>query len=400
MAVATPLWAADPPPLPPLPVKVPLTTTAVPANVAYMSPSFSVVGQKLFQLSEGKPTGKFVLGGVECTVRAEEVAVPMRDGNFHRYYKLILKTPTQELVFDKPFRGSGGKSLELTLDDGRKYLLAGHTYYHFDPDTKKLSGTGCLFYSGGVQAGKIGSSPGTSIALFDSNFDGFYTSGDDGIVIGSMESADDGILYDGPANHQFAQPLSKYISVPPPSGGIFEVRNIARDGSELTVLPYVGATASIEVNAPKEYSGQVVLTSSDTGLNATVKVGEKVESVTVIPGSYTVMGAALESRRLVSGDERSGQVFQILRMFVSGEGMPPLKVEAGAKQVFALSGPKTLEFQAALVDGKVNIKPETVIMKGQAGETYIRAECDRQSPSEVHLNVDGKTTMLGKMEYG
>lgn len=376
MAVAAPLWAAEP-------IKVPLVPTAIPDKVDYLLPPFASVNMQLFSLSEEHPTKTLVLGGVECTVRAEVLAKIEggakggRDGKLS--YKLIIKTPTQELTFPE----SRGKPLELTLDKGRKYFLTGYAYHCITDAADKSSVVGCQIQSATAQTGKIGKTE-TPIALIDSNFpgpngycfDGFYTPGEDNIAIGLPESIE-GFRFN---RYHLVQPFSKYISTP---GGIFEIQKVARDGSELTVLPYAGATANVEVSAPQKYSGQIVLTSSDAGLNATVKAGE---SASVIPGSYTVMGAVLsESNSL---------------LIISGEGMPPLKLEVGAKQKLVLSGPKALEFQAGWVGGKVNIKPETLKMKGQAGETYEQVDYDQKNPPEVYLTVDGKMVLLGKMAFG
>jgi len=223
----------------------------------------------------------------------------------------------------------------------------------------------------------------TPIAIFDANLDSFYTSDEDGIIVGSRPKLVDG----SPLKCPLVQPLSKYIST---SDGIFEIQNLAKDGSELTVLPYVGPTASIEVVAPQKYAGQIILTS-DVGLNVTISVhaeGER-ESATVIPGGYTILAASLFPPYLVDQ--------QVAVMIISGPGMPALQVEAGEKQILSLSGPKSLEFQAALIAGnKVNIKPESVRFKGSLGETY-NFGFDKL---EVYLNVDGKSMCLGKMEYG
>ena len=228
--------------------------------------------------------------------------------------------------------------------------------------------------------------------------DGFYTTGEDGIVVGSLTAFTDdsmSIGYYRPRLAFLVQPFSKYISTPPPSAGIFEIQDLAKDGSELTILPYRGPTASLEVIAPPKCSGQIILTSADAGLNVTVNGKAKGggESVTVIPGSYTILAARLTQ------PQDTDQPSWLMR--VSGAGMPALKVEAGTKQVLVLSGPRVLEFQAALVDGKVNIKTESLFcIKGQSGETYSDVHYDRENPPEVYLNVDGKSTLLGKMEYG
>jgi len=357
MVIASPLCAADP-------IKVPLTTTAVSggrnSKNTYLSPLYLLDSEKRpgwFRLNDAKPTQTFTIGGLACTVEAG----PPETG------KLYLKTPTQNFIFNTN-SSLNAEPMELTLENGRKYPLrgSGSSYAQTDPKTGKESiSASVLLWPASIQTGKIGNTP---IAIYDSNVDGFYTSNEDGIVIGTPLK-----------EYNFVQPLSKYISTP---DGIFEVRNLAKDGSELTVIPYSGPTASLEVITPRKYAGRILLASFDAGLNVTTN-GKSDESVTVIPGDYTVLTALLDTKPLS------------LSMWVTGVGMPKLKVEAGTKQVLTLSGPKVLEFQASLVDGKVNIQPKTIHTKGQAGETYL-ADYDPKTLPKVYLNVDGKSTLLGE----
>ncbi|MCL2640392.1 MAG: hypothetical protein FWD53_06070 [Phycisphaerales bacterium] len=374
IAIATPLWAAGEP------IKVPLTTTVLPENTIYAPAAVFLGGEEFDQwrieLNAEKPTKKITLGGIECTLQAEKPD-KTPENNFGPC-KLILKTPTQTLTIDAvPFEEQAvrpfPKPVEITLDNGRKYFLTAQAFsYYRDKDNVQTNG---ITIPSGIQTGKIKQTP---IALFDSNFDGFYTIGQDGIVVGSPT----GIKPDSsPIKINIAQPLSKYISTP--TAGIFEIQSIAKNGSEITLLPYTGPTATIEVTVPPTYAGQIVLTS-DTGLNVTLSD----KAALVIPGSYTLLGAALAGPA-----ERSP-------LSISGDGMPSVKVEAGKKQVLTLSGPKVLEFQAAIVDGKVNIKTDTLLVKGLVGETYKSVPYDHKNPPEVHLNVDGKSVLLGKMSFG
>ncbi|MCL2640844.1 MAG: hypothetical protein FWD53_08375 [Phycisphaerales bacterium] len=77
------------------------------------------------------------------------------------------------------------KPMELTLDNGRKYLLIAQigTSYDSNHDKNRTYTSGTI-RPGGTQTGKIGLLPHIPIALFDSNFDGFYTASEDGIVVG------------------------------------------------------------------------------------------------------------------------------------------------------------------------------------------------------------------------
>ncbi|MCL2640390.1 MAG: hypothetical protein FWD53_06060 [Phycisphaerales bacterium] len=370
------------------PIKIPLTTTAIPGNTFYTPPSMFIDGKAndawKIDLTAENPTKKLTLGGIEHALQAQAPAKPLEEGVGY-LAKLIIKTSTQEYIVPSPsgFR-KRPEPVELTLDSeggGRKYLLVAQAY---NSKNKELHYTIGRIMPAGIQSGKIGQTP---IALFDSNFDGSYTAGEDGIV------TDLSAVVAGPGGQKvyLVPPSSKYIGT---SIGIFEIQNIAKDGSELTVLPYTGPTASIEVNAPPGYVGQIVLTS-DAGLNITVS-GKAGEVNTVIPGRYTVLAAALVVSKqqyplMISGDGESGR-------------MSPLKVKAGTKQILTLSGPKVLEFQPTLVDGKINIKTETLFVKGQAGETYKNIlhydYYDPENRPEVHLNVDGVSTPLGKMDFG
>jgi len=371
------------------PIKVSLTTTAIPADTIYYLPSF-LLGGKLspagwFCMIQENPTTKLTLGGIEYIVKAQ---TPPIQAIYEDYGsvpgKLLITTPppTQEFTFNLPSNFSELREtqpLELMLNNGRKYFLTAMGEANVSTDFrtgKKQIITEGAFEPGGVQTGKIGPSPQSIIALYDSNVDGFYSIDEDGIVIGSpVEKV------------HIVQPLSKYIST---SGGIFEIQNLAKDGSELTLLPYRGPTATLEVVAPQDYSGQIILTSTDANHNVTVS-GKAEERVAVVPGSYTILAAMLDS------PSRGPS------MLVSGAGMSALKVETGAKQILALSGPKVLEFQATLLNGNVAIKlyGNTFRIKGHAGETYSSIRYDPKNLPKVYLNVDGKSTLLvGKMEFG
>jgi len=284
----------------------------------------------------------------------------------------LSSSPTKELTLETASLGLKSDPphipLELTLDNGQKYLLAAWGWH---TRTRTLMNFG----PAGIQTGKIGK---TKIAIFDSNVDGFYTLDKDGIVVGELTPFDFGEV----KCHK-VQPLSKYISTP---DGIFEIQNLAKDGSELTVLPYRGPTASLEVIAPKNYVGQIIL-SSDTGLNVIVS-GKAGDSVTVIPGDYMIQIGTLDATP------------QGPQMRLWGYDMSVLNVEAGTKQVMRLSGPKTLEFKAELIDNKINISTN-IRTKGSANEHYdFEDGYDQENLPEVYLHVDGQSTFLGKMEFG
>ncbi|MCL2647264.1 MAG: hypothetical protein FWD61_09695 [Phycisphaerales bacterium] len=377
MAFATPLWAADP-------VKVPLLTTPIPDDTSYTT-SLSILGNPpptYFRLTQETPTQKFTIGGLDCLVKIESPTTAPANGS-PVLCKLLFKTPTQEFTFNSD---RSLKLMELTLDNGRKYLLKGRGYSYSvtDPETHKeniyASGT---IVPAGVQTGKIGNTP---IALYDSNLDGFYTTDKDGLVIGSPTQVTNGSTTN---KYHLVQPFSKYIRTP---DGIFELQNIAKDGSELTALPYNGPTATLELLAPPKCSGQIIMTSPDANLNVTL-TGKTGDSATVIPGSYTLLAGKIDIPPQESLPKGSW-------IYVTGPGMSALKLTPGAKQTLTLSGPTTLEFQAALVNGKINIKPDTLQTKGQSGETYLYVDYDTKNPPEVSLNVDGKSTILGKMEFG
>ncbi|MCL2647827.1 MAG: hypothetical protein FWD61_12580 [Phycisphaerales bacterium] len=374
-------------------IKVPLVTTAIPDNTNYTSLSYVLNGGDFpqFRLDEKNPTKKYTFGGIECSVTAQLPAKIPDDGSVPG--KVLFKTPTQEFTLDLGI-GTKVEPVELTLENGRKYPLTYWggcytytTYNNSGSKTGKIVETSGGFRPASVQTGKIGPPPQSTIALYDSNLDGFYTTDKDGIVI-DMSSETYSFVK---GMSSIVQPLSKYISV---SGSILEIQNLAKDGSKLTLLPYRGATASLEVIAPPKYEGQIVLTS-DTGLNVTVSgkaKGGKGETLTVVPGNYTVLAAKFLP-------EPDTPLWQGRSIRVTGAGMPALKVQAGAKQVLTLSGPRIVEFQAALVDGKISIKPETFHIKGQAGETYLDVFNFDHLP-EVYLNVDGQSIFLGKMPYG
>ncbi|MCL2640895.1 MAG: hypothetical protein FWD53_08640 [Phycisphaerales bacterium] len=367
MTITTPLWAegggaAEP-------IKIPLTTTAYPSEVYYL-PQLSWAGSTIdFSMSAHSPTAVFTLGEIVYITKAETSPQQPEYGGRLSLNKLLIITPTQELNFDL-----NANRAELTLDGGRKYFLTGRFWCTESRDSTPKNpiyvASGWL-RPGGLQTGTIGQTP---IAIFDSNFDTVYTLSEDGIVIGSPTG-----------KYRIVQPLSKYITTP---DGIFEVQHLAKDGSEIILLPYTGPTATIEVITPQQFASQILLISSDAKLYVTAygKAGVERESVTVIPGTYRVENTWLEATPKGStGLTQPGAI-------------PPLKVEAGEKQTLVLSGPKTLEFQAKRIGRKINIDPDTFHIKGQNGETYW-GEYDQYRPPEVYLNVDGQSVLLGKMEF-
>ncbi|MCL2646781.1 MAG: hypothetical protein FWD61_07215 [Phycisphaerales bacterium] len=150
-AIAMSLWgcqAADP-------LKVPLATTAVPDDTAYMLPSLILEGkvpeQWELNLNEENPTKKLTLGGIACTVKVE---TPAKIPDFGLLPgKLLIQTPTQEFTFNLPDGiNANDRSLlmALTLDNGRKYLLeaGGCSQFVTDPKPPKRS-VGSANFSGG-----------------------------------------------------------------------------------------------------------------------------------------------------------------------------------------------------------------------------------------------------------
>ncbi|MCL2640940.1 MAG: hypothetical protein FWD53_08865 [Phycisphaerales bacterium] len=409
ITLATLLWGGDCRAADPVEVsqaiKVPLTTTAIPDGVVYM-PSWSMFMMMMrnFVLQENGPTviWSFVpdgnrtttlgIGGTEYTV-IDKTKIPDTERDYSSVPgKLLLKSPAREFTIDlADFDYINSKSIELTLDCGRKYFLraSGSSKRRVIDDVtkKKRMETSGSFSPGGVQTGKLPPPFQTPITILDINVDGFYTTGEDGIIVGPADPQGD-----------YVQPFSKYISTPPPNNAIFEIQNLTKDGSEITLLPYRGPTASLEVVMPQGYSSNQITLTSDAGLNVTVQVkagegegGEETSGlVTVIPGSYTILNATISVPPKDAKSRRSG-------LAVFGDGMPGLKVEAGTKKVLVLSGPKTLEFQATLVKGNITIASETIHFKGQAGETY--AGQYYEDKPEVYLNVDGKSTLLGKLYW-
>ncbi|MCL2639508.1 MAG: hypothetical protein FWD53_01555 [Phycisphaerales bacterium] len=358
-AVATPLFAQT---------KTTLTTTVIPGDVQFLPPSHFLGDEEgsrsQIKLQGVNPSVRLTLADTTFTVRVDTPAEPPTKSAPE---KIFIKSPTKEFTLDT----ATNPILELPLGNSRKYFVVGQafTFTATSNNNKKIGFTVGSLKPAGIQTGKIGQTP---IAIFDANFDGQYTLNDDAIILGPTPNSGSFLV----------QPLSKYLSTPQ---GIIEIQSLARDGSEITTRPYTGPTASLATDTPGQDLKGVLILTSDASFNIMLNSKTTDGPATVIPGNYKILTGFLNTRG------RS--------MILTGDGMQPLKLTAGTKQTLALSGPKNLEFRADLVNNKVTIKPDSLLLRGDAGEAY-KASFDSRRPPEVFINVDGETTRLGKMEFG
>jgi hypothetical protein len=141
----------------------------------------------------------------------------------------------QELVAE----GLGFQSVPVAAETGVAQWLA-------FPRTYSYKGEGHLYSrSGSVQAGDL---DGTAIRLYDDDLDGRYVLGKDGLSIGDRSGM--GIF----------GPLGSLI---PTTNGVYEVREVAGDGSSLTVTKYAGATGRLAMKPINNIECRLAFQSED-----------------------------------------------------------------------------------------------------------------------------------------
>ncbi len=277
------------------------------------------------ELSQDAPEKKLTLGKVSFTVR-------MGEKN-----NLFLKTRKGETLLSTKLYGL--ESQEIALAKDRKYVLAfPRAFGYMDNEV--------FFYrSGCVQKGKLGEE---QIALYDSNADGFYEKGVDGILMGAL----------GKVN-VFA-PLSDFLSA---TSGVYKIEKVARDGSSISFSKHAGELGKIMV----EFEGGeklkcLVAFGSTDGKSNFVVFGRQGEQFVVLAGKY----------RLLYGLLYSQETSKAVATVMSGE-MQPVKVMVGETTKVAIGG-ISLDTEVKIDVTKTPIEvaiAENIVLRGKAGEQYF-----------------------------
>ena len=251
-------------------------------------------------------------------------------------------------------KGMGFQPIPLGLPDRRKYVLA-----------FPMAGTSSIAYrSGTVQTGKV---DGKTLAIYDDNTDGFYTT-DDTFQVGRS-------LVFAPITGHFAT-----------SSSVYEFGDISRDGSRVAYSRYSGDTGklSLRCNAAT-FVAHAAFGSEDADLN--VVLTSRGRPVKVIPGSYTLLYGLAYSptkRKAYAG--------------IVPRGLAPTEVTKGGSAKAVIGGPFRLEFTHGVQGNKLTVSPSAIKLKGNAGEEYVSFKW--QGAPRVKIASGGVVLSSGSMEFG
>jgi len=266
-------------------------------------------------------------------------------------------------------RRSGSGFATLTLPAGPK-----SNYYLAFPYGFSSAGKGSLYIrSGGIVHGKI---DGQNVVFYDDNLDGRYSTGDDSFCVGC----------DAPIG-VFA-PISKYFST---GKSIYQIDNLAEDGTSLQYTAYHDATGKLAVIEPSaEWSMVVAVGSKDAQLNlVSLATASASNPLAVIPGKYTLYYGGAYNRK-------TGK----LAALVVPDSFPGVDVTAGQTQSMKLGGTLHLDFNITKQSGnKIGIVAQQIRLKGAAGEEYTAFNFDRSKPPEVFYSLGTKTVSMGKIGF-
>ena len=319
--------------------------------------SASDLSRKKLEFSASQKTADITVGGGTVTVAWNPPSqFAIKSGS--------TTTPLQVNALTRGLNPAG-----ITLANKQKYVLA------FPRALPAAKGGMVLTYrSGGVQKGSIG---GQNILLFNENADGVYS------------MSDSYRMENGATAVAFFAPLSKYIAT---KNGIFEITEVAEDGSSLSYTPYVGKTGKFSWNPMLDATAEVHAIYKSKGGDLSLAInsrGQAAETV-AIPGDYELQNGLVYSTR----------INQLAAVIVPKSG-GTLTVTEGATTKADWGKPFNFEFTAVKKNGKVTISPTSIHIKGKGGEEYVKfARETFEALPEVFLIVDGKATSIGKMEFG
>jgi hypothetical protein len=255
------------------------------------------------------------------------------------------------------------QSAFLTFGENRKYLLA----------FPERSGSGGMTLSCRSGAAQVATINGESIWFYDSNTDGVYRLDDDAVRVGD------------PAKMAVFASLSSHITT---AAGIYEIVQLAEDGSQLQYRKYTGATGRLDVKfAGGSTELNLLLASADGRLNTIVTAGNRARPpVTLMPGHYKVIAAIITA-------PGSGKVVSI----IDSASIPSIDIAQDEVCVLECGSPLTLEFRAQTKDRTdLSIDGASVKIRGKSGEAYSNVRWT--AAPEVSLVSAGVTTRLGKYD--
>jgi len=309
-----------------------------------------------------KATAECSLGGTKL-----EFSIVDAQGFKLRYNGKAVTLQRDEMSF---------KPAKLRLGDDRSYVLAfpyGYVYQSQAQPGQAQQTQGMLMLRSGN--GQYFSLDGQSFCLFDSNTDGYYRLSEDAIGIGKS----------GGAYNVFA-PLGRLLST---SKGVYEITRLAEDGSELEYTRFTGPTAKLSIAVGEtdlEIGG--AFGASDGSLNFATPVNStRSTELAVVSGKYNLLYGLVYS--------------PAMKKLVATVGPGKLSVAdvSGDKATaIKLGGPFELEYTLQTLGRQMTVASSTFHLRGKNGEEY--ANFTWAAEPEISLAVGGKTTALGKMEFG
>jgi len=216
---------------------------------------------------------------------------------------------------------------------------------------------------------------GQVVSFFDANTDGYYRAGDDGVAIGV------------PAGRcSVFSPLGKLMAT---RRGVYEIVRLAEDGSEVEYRPYEGKTAKLSFAwGASELEFCAAVGSEDGGLSFALPLSSvQGAEVTVVPGRYNLLYGLVYSpteKKLVGS--------------VAGGNAGAVEVAAGESRSVTFGGPYTFAFAVTAAGGHMGIHSSGSSLRGRGGEKY--ENFGWASEPQISLLSGGKSTPLGKMEFG
>jgi hypothetical protein len=268
------------------------------------------------------------------------------------------------------------KPAKLRLGNDRSYVLAfpyGYVYQFQAQPGQAQQTQGMLMLRSGN--GQYFSLDGQSFCLFDSNTDGYYRLSEDAIGIGKS----------GGTFNVFA-PLGRLLAT---SKGVYEITRLAEDGSELEYTPFTGPTAKLSTAvAETDLEIGVAFGSSEAGLNFAVPINStRAADLKVVPGKYNLLYGLVYSPAMKK-----------LVATVGPGKLPAADVSGDKASAIKLGGPFELEYTLQTTGRQMTVASNTFHLRGKNGEEY--ANFAWAAEPEISLTVGGKTTALGKMEFG
>jgi hypothetical protein len=214
---------------------------------------------------------------------------------------------------------------------------------------------GYKWSASGVMAGTVA---GQSLRIVDQNGNGEYDDyGVDAMIVGASKGA------------AF---LSKVVNL----GGELYDLEISTNGADVSVTPFEGETAEVDLASKFVSNGELVAAVIKNG-DMSFELSDSKNGTKVPVGRYDLVYGYVE---------KGGETAQIKR----GRSIP-IKLEAGDEFVLSWGGPLIAEFEYRVTGESITV-PATLYFYGAAGEEYGPFKPDAKSPKI--LVTDKKTGKL------